>query len=95
MANVLIAAARGAMPAYVAGSTSVALAPRVVVLHYVDGRSQDIRNQADWLPAAGLLALAPGLYQHGGRRSCIAASCATSLRAMAPLSMTSNPDAPV
>jgi carboxymethylenebutenolidase len=33
--------------------------------------SRDHRSQADWLAAAGFLALAPNLFHHGGKISCI------------------------
>ena len=70
-ADVLIRTSRGEMPAYFAAPASAAPAPGVMVLHDVGGMSPDIRGQADWLAAEGFLALAPELYHHGGRISCI------------------------
>ncbi|MGA7409046.1 MAG: dienelactone hydrolase family protein [Bryobacteraceae bacterium] len=71
MAIIQISTSRGAMPAYVAAPASASPAPGVVVLHDVGGMSPDIRAQADWLAVEGFLAIAPELYHHGGRISCI------------------------
>ena len=59
------------MPAYV--STPVATQrdpgpwPGVVVVHDAFGMSDDMRDQADWLAAAGYVALLPDLYSEDGR----------------------------
>ncbi|WP_299039725.1 dienelactone hydrolase family protein [uncultured Pseudokineococcus sp.] len=59
------------MPAYL--STPVATQrdpgpwPGVVVVHDAFGMSDDMRDQADWLAAAGHVALLPDLYSRDGR----------------------------
>ena len=50
--------------------------PGVVVLHEAFGLTDDIRQQADRLAAAGYLALAPSLYSAGGVR-CLRATFAS------------------
>ena len=45
--------------------------PAVVVLHEVFGLTDDVRQQADRLAAAGYLALAPDLYSAGGALRCL------------------------
>jgi carboxymethylenebutenolidase len=71
MADVLIPTARGEMPAYLAAPASTGRVPGVVVIQDVAGMSQDRRTQADWLAAAGFLAVAPKLYHRGGFILCI------------------------
>jgi carboxymethylenebutenolidase len=74
MADVLIPTSRGEMPAYLASPIDLATngrAPGVVILHDIFGMTRDHRSQADWLAAAGFLALAPELFHHGGKISCI------------------------
>lgn len=63
--------AETSMPAYL--STPVPTAdrpgpwPGVVVVHDAFGMSADMADQADWLAAAGYVALVPDLYSKGGR----------------------------
>ncbi len=45
--------------------------PAVVVVHEVFGLTDDVRQQADRLAAAGYLALAPDLYTAGGAVRCL------------------------
>lgn len=48
--------------------------PGVVVLHEVFGLTDDVRQHADRLAAAGYLAIAPDLYSAGGIRRCLRAT---------------------
>jgi len=45
--------------------------PGVVIVHDVFGMTADLRSQADWLAAAGFLAVAPNLFSHAGKISCV------------------------
>jgi len=59
------------MPAYVSTPVSTGRDPGpwpgVVVVHDAFGMSDDMRDQADWLAAAGYVALLPDLYSRDGR----------------------------
>jgi carboxymethylenebutenolidase len=66
-----VTASRGDMRTYVATPSTPGPWPGVVVLHDALGYTQDVRNQADWLAAAGFLAAAPDLYYWGKRFQCM------------------------
>ncbi len=65
MTDVRIPVTRGEMRCYQAGPPDGGPWPGVVVLHDAVGMTPDLRAQADWLAAAGYLALAPDLYSAG------------------------------
>lgn len=76
MADVLISTSRGEMPAYLAAPSPAnqvndGRPAGVVIIHDIFGMTADHRRQADWLAAAGFLSLAPNLFHHGGKISCI------------------------
>jgi carboxymethylenebutenolidase len=59
------------LPAYLGVPPEGSSWPGVVVIHDVFGMDADPRRQADWLAAAGYLALAPNLYFWGRRIPCL------------------------
>lgn len=58
--------------------------PGVVVLHEAFGLTDDTRQQADRLAAAGYLALAPDLFTAGGPARCLLATVRTLNRGEGP-----------
>lgn len=73
MADVIIPAAHGDMPAYLSAPDGHGPWPGVVVVHDALGMSSDLRHQADWLAGAGYLAVAPELYYRRRRITCMIA----------------------
>jgi carboxymethylenebutenolidase len=67
MTDVRIPVMRGEMRCYQANPAGTGSGPwpGVVVLHDAVGMTPDLQAQADWLAAAGYLALAPDLYSAG------------------------------
>jgi carboxymethylenebutenolidase len=58
--------------------------PGVVVVHEVFGLTDDVRQQADKLAAAGYLAVAPDLYSAGGAVRCLRSTFAALNRGSGP-----------
>ncbi|HTX63024.1 MAG TPA: dienelactone hydrolase family protein [Acidimicrobiales bacterium] len=71
MSEVRVRGPRRDVPAYVASPPGDGPWPGVVVLHDVFGMTVDVRHQADWLAAAGFLALAPDLFSWSAKPICI------------------------
>jgi carboxymethylenebutenolidase len=59
--------------------------PGVVVLHEAFGLTDDIRQQADRLAAAGYLAVAPDLFTAGGALRCLQGTFRSLLRGSGPV----------
>jgi carboxymethylenebutenolidase len=73
MGEVTVAASKGDMRAHLATPATPGPWPGVVVIHDALGYTEDVRNQADSLAAAGYLAIAPDLYYWGKRPQCMRA----------------------
>jgi carboxymethylenebutenolidase len=58
--------------------------PGVVVVHEIFGLTDDARQQADRLAAAGYLAVVPDLYTAGGALKCVRATIEAMTRAEGP-----------
>jgi carboxymethylenebutenolidase len=58
--------------------------PGVVVVHEIFGLTDDARQQADRLAAAGYLAVVPDLYTAGGALKCVRATIEAVTRAEGP-----------
>lgn len=59
--------------------------PGVVVVHELFGLTDDIRQQADRLAAAGYLAIAPDLYTAGGALRCLKGTFAALTKGSGPV----------
>ena len=82
--QVTIQAPGGALPGYLATPTGDGPWPGVVVLHDLVGMSRDLRDQADWLAAAGYLTVAPDFFRGNRRPSCMFRLVRETLRGEGP-----------
>jgi carboxymethylenebutenolidase len=71
MAEVNFTSRHGTLRAYVSRPAGKGPWPGVVVIHDVFGLNRDLRQQCDWLAAAGYLAFGPDLYSPGSTLSCL------------------------
>jgi carboxymethylenebutenolidase len=85
MTDVSYPTGEGPLPAYLsAPAVGSGPWPGVVVIFDAVGLSDDIKQQADHLAAAGYLALAPNLYARGGRFRCVVATLRASRSGVGP-----------
>lgn len=84
-AEVTIPATGGSLPGYLAVPMGLGPWPGVVVLHDMAGMSRDLRRQAEWLAAAGYLAVAPDLFRGNRRATCIFAMMRQTWRRQGPI----------
>jgi carboxymethylenebutenolidase len=71
MAEVSFSSPHGSLRGYLARPAGDGPWPGVLVIHDVFGVNNDLREQCDWLAAAGYLALGPDLYSQGSKLSCL------------------------
>jgi carboxymethylenebutenolidase len=83
MGDVHIPTPRG-LRGYLATPPSSGPWPGVVVIHDAVGMTPDLRAQAEWLAAAGYLAVAPDLYSWGGKLRCVVATLRDAARGRGP-----------
>jgi carboxymethylenebutenolidase len=69
--TVTVPAPGGPLPTHVHVPAGAGPWPGVVVLHDLAGMTTDLRNQAEWLAAAGYLAVAPDLFRGERRARCM------------------------
>jgi carboxymethylenebutenolidase len=83
MGDVRIPTPRG-LRGYLATPTGPGPWPGVVVIHDAVGMTPDLRAQAEWLAAAGYVAVAPDLYSWGGKLRCVVATLRDVARGRGP-----------
>lgn len=83
MGDVQIPTPRG-LRGYLATPENQGPWPGVVVIHDAVGMTRDLRSQAEWLAAAGYLAVAPDLYSWGGKVGCVVATIRDAARGRGP-----------
>jgi carboxymethylenebutenolidase len=84
MPEITIAAPRHSLAAYLSAPESPGPWPGIVVLHDILGQTADSRRHADWLAAAGYIALSPGLYSWGLTPLCVQATLRAAINRHGP-----------
>src|SRR3954464_10070390 len=74
MADVFVQSPHGKLNAYLARPSGDGPWPGVIVIHDIMGMTRDLHAQADWLPGAGFVAVAPDLFSWGWRPRCLIAT---------------------